>query len=197
MAGGMAQAMLSKPGGNLSGGKLGMAAAAAPMLGGMMSGKPNHGQGYGGYGQGYAAPSHGHSSSGGHGGMPSGGTMAAVGAVAAAGIGYYAAMQAKKKNKHGGMGGGLGMLNPKKQKKLAKKAAKYGMTPQQYMGKREAEYNDEMTRMYGPFNGTLPAALLSGKMHKKGKKGKKGKKHGYGGGSSSGSSSSSSGSDSD
>ena len=136
-------------------------------------------------------------SSSGFGGMPSGGTMAAVGAVAAAGIGYYAAMQAKKKNKHGGMGGGLGMLNPKKQKKLAKKAAKYGMTPQQYMGKREAEYNDEMTRMYGPFNGTLPAALLSGKMHKKGKKGKKGKKHGYGGGSSSGSSSSSSGSDSD
>ena len=91
----------------------------------------------------------------------------------------------------------LCQLNPKKQKKLAKKAAKYGMTPQQYMGKREAEYNDEMTRMYGPFNGTLPAALLSGKMHKKGKKGKKGKKHGYGGGSSSGSSSSSSGSDSD
>ena len=41
-----------------------MAAAAAPMLGGMMSGKPNHGQGhgqgYGGYGQGHAAPSHGH-----------------------------------------------------------------------------------------------------------------------------------------
>ena len=40
-----------------------MAAAAAPMLGGMMSGKPNHGQGhgheYGGYGQGHAAPSHG------------------------------------------------------------------------------------------------------------------------------------------
>ena len=48
----------------LRGGKLGMAAAAAPMLGGMMSGKPNHGQGhgqgYGGYGQGHAAPSHGH-----------------------------------------------------------------------------------------------------------------------------------------
>ena len=41
-----------------------MAAAAAPMLGGMMSGKPNHGQGhgqgYGGYGQGHAVPSHGH-----------------------------------------------------------------------------------------------------------------------------------------
>ena len=118
--------------------------------------------------------------------MPSGGTMAAVGAVAVAGMGYYAAMQAKKnKGKHGKHG-----MSQKKLSKLAKKAAKYGMTPEQYMGKRANEYDAEMTRMYGPFNGTLPAALLSGKMHKKGKKHKKGKRRG----SSSGSSSSSSGS---
>ena len=123
-----------------------------------------------------------------------------VGAVAVAGIGYYAAMQAKKKHgmagkagKHGmGLDSYMNMANSKKQKKLAKKAAKYGMSPQQYMGKRENEYNDRMTGMYGPFNGSLPAALLAGKMHKKGKKNKKGKKHGYRGGSSSGSSSSSS-----
>ena len=45
-----------------SGGKIGMAAAAAPMIAGMMSGKPNQGHGYGqgmpgnpnqGYGQGF------------------------------------------------------------------------------------------------------------------------------------------------
>ena len=57
--------------------------------------------------------------------MPSTGTMAAVGAVAAAGIGYYAAMQSKKKHgmagkagKHGmGLDAYMNMTNSKKQKK--------------------------------------------------------------------------------
>lgn len=50
------------------------------------------------------------------------------------------------------------------------------MTPDQYMAKRAHDYNTKMTNKYGPFNGTLPAAMLSGK-HKKGKKGKKNKKN--------------------
>ena len=128
--------------------------------------------------------------------MPSTGTMAVIGGIAAAGLGYYGAMQAKKASKKGmSYNAYLGGPGSKKYKKLAKKAMKYGMTPEQYLGKRSDKYNAKMTNLYGPFTGTLPAAMMMGKMHKKGKKHKKGKRH-YGGSSSSSSdSSSSSGSD--
>ena len=85
----------------------------------------------------------------------------------------------------------------KKNKKIAKNALKYGMTPEQYMTKRSNKYNQKMTNLYGPFTGTLPATMAGG-LHKKGKKQKKGKKYEKGLASSdSSSSSTSSGSDSD
>lgn len=180
--------MISKPGYS-GGGKVGMAAAAGPMIAGMMSGHPPK--------PGYPAQPLGHpgqqSSSGGFGGMASTGTMAAIGGIAAAGLGYYGAMQAKKASKKGmSYDAYLGGSGSKKYKKLAKKAMKYGMTPEQYLGKRGDRYNAKMTNLYGPFTGTLPAAMMMGKMHKKGKKHKKAKK--YGGGSSESGSSDSSGS---
>jgi len=49
------------------------------------------------------------------------------------------------------------------------------MSPEQYMAKQANDYNVKMTNLYGPFNGTLPAALLEGKI-KNGKKNKKSKK---------------------
>ena len=90
----------------------------------------------------------------------------------------------------------LSQTNEKENKKAAKKAKKLGITPEQYMTKRAEDYNTRMTSMYGPFNGTLPAAMLSGK-HKKGKKNKKNKKREHGSSSGSGSGSGSSGSDSE
>jgi hypothetical protein len=138
--------------------------------------------------------------------MHSGGTMAAAGAIAAAGMSYYEAHKSKKNHKYQNVATKKGMsldayrsqTNEKEMKKSAKKAKKLGMTPEQYMTKRADDYNTRMTSMYGPFNGTLPAAMLSGK-HKKGKKNKKNKKreHGSSSGSGSGSDSGSSGGDSE
>ena len=138
-------------------------------------------------------------------GTHSAGTMAAAGAIAAAGMSYYEARKNKKHQNYQNVASKKGMnldmymkqANEKENKKAAKKAKKLGMTPEQYMSKRAQDYNTRMTNKYGPFNGTLPAAMVGGK-HKKGKKNKKGKKRDHGSSSSgSGSSSGSSGSDSD
>ena len=136
--------------------------------------------------------------------MHSGGTMAAAGAIAAAGMTYYEAHKAKRNQKYQNVATKKGMSvdtylsksNEKEHKKAAKKARKLGMTPEQYMIKRAEDYNTRMTSMYGPFNGTLPAAMLSGK-HKKGKKNKKNKKRDHGSSSGSESESESTGSDSE
>jgi hypothetical protein len=111
--------------------------------------------------------------------------MAAVGAVAAAGSGYYAVMQTKKKHelarkasKHGMSAEAyLALDNSMKHKKLAKKAQKHGITPEEYKGKREKEFNEKMTTRYGVFTGALPNALLA--MNKKAKKHRKEIKHWY------------------
>ena len=111
--------------------------------------------------------------------------MAAVGAVAAAGSGYYAAMQTRKKHelarkasKHGmSVESYLALDTSMKQKKLAKKAEKHGITPEEYRGKREKEFNEKMTTRYGAFTGALPDALWA--TNKKAKKHKKEKKHWY------------------
>ena len=86
--------------------------------------------------------------------------------------------------------------NEKENKKAAKKTKKLGISPEQYEANQARDYNEKMTKLYGPFNGTLPAALLQGKAVK-GKKNKKAKKRGGESSSESDSSSGSSGSDSD
>ena len=140
--------------------------------------------------------------------MHSAGTMAAAGEIAAAGMSYQEAHKLKKNQKYQNVASKKGIsldaylaqTNQKENKKAAKKAKKLGMSPEQYMTKRAEDYNTRMTSMYGPFNGTLPAAMLSGK-HKKGKKNKKNKKREYGSSSGSesgsGSDSGSSGGDSE
>ncbi len=137
--------------------------------------------------------------------MPSAGAMAGIGGLAAAGMSYYAAMHSKKNSnaaakaakKGMSLDNYLAMAKSKKHNKMEKKAMKHGMTPEQYMGQRSDRYNAKMTSLYGPFTGTLPAALLGSKMHKKGKKHKKNKGYRHGGGSSSSGSSGSGSSDSD
>lgn len=117
--------------------------------------------------------------------MKSTDTMAAVGAVAAAGTGYYAAMQIKKKHelarkasKHGmSVEAYVALENSLKHKKLAKKAKKHGLTTEEYKGKREKDFNAKMTTRYGPFTGALPDKLVENQ--KKVKKRKKEKKHWY------------------
>ena len=112
------------------------------------------------------------------------GTVGGMGAVAAAGFDYYQAYQSKKRQKYQNVASTKGVCldaymqqaNVKENKKAAKKARKYGMTPEQYMAKRAHDYNTKMTNRYGPFNGNLPADMVIRK-HKHGKKNKKGKKH--------------------
>ena len=136
--------------------------------------------------------------------MHSGGTMAAAGAIAAAGMSYYEAHKAKKHQKYQQVATKKGIsaesyvhqANAKEYKKATKKAKKLGISPEQYMANRAHDYNVKMTHRYGPFNGTLPAALLEVK-GKKGKKSKKSKKRGSGSSSDSQSSSGDSGSESD
>ena len=135
--------------------------------------------------------------------MHSGGKIAAAGAIAAAGMSYYEAHKAKKHQKFQTAATKKGVsvdsyihrANEKEHKKAAKKAKKLGISPDQYMANQARDYNAKMTKLYGPFNGTLPAALLEGK-GKKAKKNKKAKKRGSGSSSGSDSSSGSSGSDS-
>merc|ERR1719328_112018 len=132
-------------GGHGSGGKTGMIAAAAPMIAGMMSGNSGHSQhapnSYGSnpYGPGYG---HGHNPNNqGHGGMQSGGTMAAASAIAAAGMSYYEAHKAKKYQKYQATATKKGVsvdsyihkATEKENKKASKKAKKLGMSPEQYM----------------------------------------------------------------
>ena len=136
--------------------------------------------------------------------MHSGGKMTAAGAIAAAGMSYYEAHKVKKHQKYQQVATKKGssvdsymhQANAKENKKAAKKAKKLGISPEQYMANRAHDYNVKMTQLYGPFNGTLPAALLEGK-RKKGKKNKKSKKRESGSSSGSQSSSGNSGSESD
>ena len=108
-------------------------------------------------------------------------TVGGMGAIAAAGFDYYQAYQSKKHQnvatkKGVSLDAYMQQAKVKENKKAAKKARKYGMTPEQYMAKRAHDYNTKMTNRYGPFNGNLPADMVIRK-HKHGKKNKKGKKH--------------------
>ena len=111
-------------------------------------------------------------------------TVGGMGAIAASGFDYYQAYQSKKHQKYQSVASKKGVsldtykqqAKVKENKKAAKKARKYGMTPEQYMAKRAHDYNTKMTNRYGPFNGNLPADMVISK-HKHGKKNKKGKKN--------------------
>ena len=123
--------------------------------------------------------------------------MAALGAVhagataggIAAGIGYYAAMQEKKKNElvlkacehNMSPDAYLAMIDHMKLKKLTRKASKYGMTVEEYKEKRAKEFDIKMISRYGAFTGSLPEALLQAKNCFKGRKRTKKKSHSYSG----------------
>ena len=123
--------------------------------------------------------------------------MAALGAVQAgaiagriaAGTGYYAAMQEKKKNEYVlkacehnmSPDAYLAMIDHMKRRKLERKASKYGMTLEEYEEKRAKDFDTKMMSRYGAFTGSLPEALLAAKNHFKGRKRKKKKGHSYSG----------------
>merc|ERR1711894_268149 len=135
-AAGMASAMSS--GGHGSGGssgKIGMATTVAPMIAGMMSGNSGKIGGHHGTNQGPVYGSSSHQS-----GVGSSGTMAAVGAIATAGLSYYEARKGKKHQKDQSTAAKRGMsldafmqqTNAKDAKKVSQKAKKLGLTPEQY-----------------------------------------------------------------
>ena len=123
--------------------------------------------------------------------------MAALGAVQAgaiagriaAGTGYYAAMQEKKKNEYVlkacehnmSPDAYLAMIDHMKQRKLSRKASKYGMTVEEYKEKRAKEFDTKMISRYGAFTGSLPEKLIQAKNHIKGRKKAKKKGHSYSG----------------